>query len=405
MKTLFVGLDGVPAELLLRPDRLPVLGGLMEMGRHGRIVPVTPAAPVPSWTCVAAGRDPGGIGVYGSGEGADVAPHGDLVWDVVARSGARADVLAVPGFAATGGGDDVFGRLRERIAGAPWDLLFAVDTSFARRARELSRSAPGDAPADEVLLSHLERIDAELGATLAALEGDTAVIVASPAPAVGLRGELAVNRWLVEQGLLALRSKPAPGTPVRAADVDWDRTVCWCEGTDAVRIRLNLRGRDPHGVVEPKDALRVRDDVAGRLVMWSGADRLPLGHRVFRTETAYRALRGQAPDLVVQLGGIAWSAADDVGAGPIVRPAPNPIGAEWEAYGAYVLAGPGVTASETPVEGSALDLAPTLLTLAGIPLPATLHGRSFLEAGGADDAAPVDEEEEIRERLRGLGYL
>jgi arylsulfatase A-like enzyme len=54
-----------------------------------------------------------------------------------------------------------------------------------------------------------------------------------------------------------------------------------------------------------------------------------------------------------------------------------------------------------------MDIAPTLLQLAGVPIPPTMAGHSLLE--GCELAEPddlsADEEELLRERLSALGYI
>jgi predicted AlkP superfamily phosphohydrolase/phosphomutase len=93
--------------------------------------------------------------------------------------------------------------------------------------------------------------------------------------------------------------------------------------------------------------------------------------------------------------------------------------------GILLVAGPGVdplTPDETPLIISArlLDLAPTLLHLLGLPIPAEMDGRALdfvtgdITRARASDVAPSptdsadlsDEDQDIiQERLRSLGYL
>jgi arylsulfatase A-like enzyme len=52
-----------------------------------------------------------------------------------------------------------------------------------------------------------------------------------------------------------------------------------------------------------------------------------------------------------------------------------------------------------------LDLAPTLLDLAGYEIPASMQGRSLV--AGMEKRAPAEEDHEkiIYDRLAGLGYV
>jgi predicted AlkP superfamily phosphohydrolase/phosphomutase len=77
--------------------------------------------------------------------------------------------------------------------------------------------------------------------------------------------------------------------------------------------------------------------------------------------------------------------------------------------GAIVLAVPGQSA-RGEIEGARLlDLAPTLLDLAGCEIPASMQGRSLVHVQGTQP--PVQSEwfdfvdPSVEERLRGLGYL
>lgn len=57
--------------------------------------------------------------------------------------------------------------------------------------------------------------------------------------------------------------------------------------------------------------------------------------------------------------------------------------------------------------GSSADIAPTLVQLAGFPLPSTTDGKSWVDGMELDNSSglTVDEQEILRDRLSGLGYV
>ncbi len=57
--------------------------------------------------------------------------------------------------------------------------------------------------------------------------------------------------------------------------------------------------------------------------------------------------------------------------------------------------------------GSASDIAPTLAQLAGYPLPSATEGKSWVEGMELNDASGLTEDEQqiLRDRLSGLGYI
>ena len=77
------------------------------------------------------------------------------------------------------------------------------------------------------------------------------------------------------------------------------------------------------------------------------------------------------------------------------------------ALGAFVLAGPGVPGLGEVEGARAIDLAPTLLALAGLDVPDAMPGRplDLGEAGHAPISNEADDESAVLERLSGLGYI
>jgi predicted AlkP superfamily phosphohydrolase/phosphomutase len=124
----------------------------------------------------------------------------------------------------------------------------------------------------------------------------------------------------------------------------------------------------------------------------------------------YREVRNVAPDLIVHFGGLSWRSIGGVGY-PALQVLENDTGPDdcnHSQHGAFVLA-----ASHSPLRGEIegahlLDIAPTLLELGGFDTPPSMRGRSLVAGLGvaamADACSPADEEV-VRERLSGLGYI
>jgi arylsulfatase A-like enzyme len=68
------------------------------------------------------------------------------------------------------------------------------------------------------------------------------------------------------------------------------------------------------------------------------------------------------------------------------------------------MAGPGLPAVGEGKGISLLDVAPTVLSLLGVPIPTDMEGKALL-LRKSDSAYSEEDEEEVKERLRGLGYL
>ena len=124
---------------------------------------------------------------------------------------------------------------------------------------------------------------------------DTIVLVVSDHGAQRLDGGFCVNEWLVREGLLVLKSYPEAGHPVRQARRRLGEDQVWSEGGYYARVFLNVKGREPQGVIEPADYERFRDEIKAKFEATTDAAGKPLGTLVFKPEEIYRAVRNVAP--------------------------------------------------------------------------------------------------------------
>ncbi len=264
-----------------------------------------------------------------------------------------------------------------------------------------------DNPYRDVIRDYYRMLDDELGALLERLDEETAVLVLSDHGARPLVGGFCINEWLLRNGHLALHHPPDRVTPIEELDVDWDRTRAWGDGGYYARIFLNVKGREPRGSIPPGDYERVRSDLAAALEATTDAEGRPIGTLVFKPEEIYREVNGVAPDLIVHFGGLGWRSIGGVGYGTVHTPENDtgPDDCNHAQYGAFVLAAPNLP-PRGEVEGARLlDMAPTLLELAGYDVPDSMQGRSLAPPPGDPSRPPVLEDPSIRERLSGLGYL
>lgn len=108
-RAMIIGLDCVPPRLVFDrwASELPVLFHLRKNSAWGGLRSTSPPITVPAWACMASGRDPGELGIYGfrnmSRERSydlRVASSRDVkvkrLWDLVSEAGGRAASLFVP---------------------------------------------------------------------------------------------------------------------------------------------------------------------------------------------------------------------------------------------------------------------------------------------------------------------
>jgi predicted AlkP superfamily phosphohydrolase/phosphomutase len=310
-----------------------------------------------------------------------------------------------------------FAVVRHFLQHAEWDYFQFVDIGLDRLQHGFWQhhdpqhvQYEAGNPYETVIRDYYAFLDDEIGKILALLDEDTVILVASDHGAQRLDGGFCVNEWLVREGLLVLHEYPREITPFAKLNVDWAKTTVWSEGGYYARVFLNVRGREPEGVIDPADYDRVRAEIMARLEATTDEQGRRLETQVFVPEQTYQAVRNVAPDLIVHFGNLYWRSIGGVGY-PGIHTQENdtgPDGCNHAQLGSFILA-----ASNNPLHGEVLgahllDMSPTLLQLGGYDIPSSMQGSSLV-AGKTVPAAPGDVsaegEERIRQRLRGLGYI
>jgi predicted AlkP superfamily phosphohydrolase/phosphomutase len=297
------------------------------------------------------------------------------------------------------------------------------------------------------------KIDAIVGQLLAKLDDNSFVFVVSDHGFCPLHTYLHLNNWLESEGLLtyagrmALRRR-AKGLlsgakrvlPRRALDrgrqalgaaklIDWSRTKAYRGHPSESAVFINLRGREPQGVVEPgaeyerlrrqikNDLVQLRDPRNGSRVV----------ERVLLREEVYAGpYVGEAPDLLLEMTESYHVGFDRSGPDILEDAKTKGLGAHART-GILIAWGPGVRKGGNIDGASIVDVAPTALYAMGLAVPDDVDGkviRGLFEPGFVDqnavryeqssqndaqdtiqDTFSGEEAREIQKRLEGLGYL
>ncbi|MDQ4146067.1 MAG: alkaline phosphatase family protein [Actinomycetota bacterium] len=210
--------------------------------------------------------------------------------------------------------------------------------------------------------------------------------------------------------------------------IDWSKTRAFASPIPQQGIYVNLKGREPNGIVEESDYDKVRDEVIDRLTsLIDPDDGKPVVDRVYKREEVVYGPEGHlAPDLFPVCRGYSYEMSDGLYSPGVLddyRKLPRGFHAMEGIFG---IAGPGIP-PQSGLEADLYDVAPTALYLAGLKVPEGLDGKVLTQflpgfedenpvrieamdlplAGEGAEASPYSDEEEaqIEESLRNLGYL
>jgi predicted AlkP superfamily phosphohydrolase/phosphomutase len=211
-------------------------------------------------------------------------------------------------------------------------------------------------------------------------------------------------------------------------DVDWSRTVAFSKGNYG-QIYINLKGREANGMVEPGAAYeRVMREISDKLrALIDPETREPLIGPIWRREDLYTGPHiEESPDLQFLPADMSNKPLGtlDLTSNKFITPVYGNSG-DHRMHGIFLGRGPELRRG-AGVEGARIiDCAPTILHSFGVEVPADMDGRVLEEiftdeymaqnpvrltdaafAENEKAGAMTDEEsDEIRERLRGWGYL
>ncbi|HWP48979.1 MAG TPA: alkaline phosphatase family protein [Candidatus Limnocylindrales bacterium] len=269
---------------------------------------------------------------------------------------------------------------------------------------------PGN-PYQEVIRDYYLYLDHELGAILDLLSEDTLILVISCYGVKRLEGGFCLNEWLVREGLLVLNEYPQEITAFNQLSVNWEKTLVCGEGGYAAGLFFNVKGREPRGTLSEANYEKFRDEIRRKLKAISNDQGKSLEAVVLKPEEIYTKVRPGVPDLLVQFGGFSWRVVDSVGHQTLYLQGNDPHldDCNHGQFGSFILVAP-----DNPLQGEIEkvrlpDMAPTLLELGGYSVPSSMQGKSLrankVSNAITDEGFSAEEEEIIRERLSGLGYI
>ena len=264
----------------------------------------------------------------------------------------------------------------------PWDFFIAheigpdrVQHSFWKYFDpEHHLYQPGN-KYENVILEYYKFLDAQIGKVLSTVDDDTAVLLLSDHGAKRMKGGFCVNHWLEQNGYLVFKEQPASPMSLNDAQVDWTKTLAWAWGGYYARVFLNVKGREAQGIVEPEDYDRIRSELKDRLAAVRGPAGESWSTEVHYPEELYGQAIGDRPDLMVYFDDLYWRAAGTVGH-PTMYLRENDTGPDDSVHskdGIFVIANGGVSRGG-PLTANLYDVAPTILTLMGVPVPADMRG-------------------------------
>ena len=204
--------------------------------------------------------------------------------------------------------------------------------------------------------------------------------------------------------------------------IDWSQTVAYSMG-HVGQIYLNVKGREPNGIVTEEDYFQKRAEVIEALEQLKDETGRPIVSKIIvREDTYHGPYTEEGPDIHLVLDDYNMIAFPLFATnGQVITNQIRGDSGCHRSEGICIIHGPTIKPGQALTNANILDLAPTIMHLMGQPVPRLMDGRVLKEiftaapeiqyadtiADGTDDgmALPDDEAQQVEDRLRSLGYL
>ncbi|MCX6640515.1 MAG: alkaline phosphatase family protein [bacterium] len=280
-----------------------------------------------------------------------------------------------------------FATVRYLMDKKPWDFFMFVEMGVDRihhgMWKHIDPTHPKYEPGnrfEQSILNYYKYIDDEIGTLLQKVGDETVIMVVSDHGAKKMDGGINFNDWLIQEGYLTLKEKPEGIVQLKNKNIDFSKTKVWGSGGYYGRLFINVKGREPEGVIEPQDYERFRNELIAKLVALTDPDGKNIGTKVFKPEEIYPVVNGVAPDLIVYFGDLNWRSLGSVG-NPTLWSFENDTGpddANHAQYGLFILYDPQHPGKGRKIEGAHItDIAPTVLNKLGVEIPGDFEGKAI----------------------------
>ena len=160
-------------------------------------------------------------------------------------------------------------------------------------------------------------IDKKIEELINILPENTEILIVSDHGVKKMEGGIAINDWLIQKGYLVLKEKPQKptriGKLISEDKIDWSKTKAWGMGGYYGRIFLNVKGREPQGIIPKEKYEEVRDQLIKDLSEITDENGRNIGTVSFKPEEVYEKTNNIPPDLIVYFGNLDWRSMGTVG--------------------------------------------------------------------------------------------
>jgi len=275
---------------------------------------------------------------------------------------------------------DALERTREGVCVCVFDASDRIQHMFWRYLDDKHPSPRENAEFAKTIPDMYQRMDDLVGRVRAKLNKDDLLIVLSDHGFGSFRRGINLNTWLMQEDYLALKDGKKMGADY-LKDVDWTKTKAFAIGLSGLYI--NKKGREQNGIADDAEYKKLKVEISRKLeTLKDPLDGATTIRRVYDTAIEYRGLyTEEAPDLIVGYNNgyrVSWDSTTGTVEENIFSDNTKAWSGDHHIDPELV---PGILFTNRKLKGKKphiTDIAPTVLDLFSIKVPAYMEGQVIL---------------------------
>jgi predicted AlkP superfamily phosphohydrolase/phosphomutase len=252
-----------------------------------------------------------------------------------------------------------------------------MNHSFLRYTDKTHRKYDPNSKYKKVLKEYYKFVDKRLGEIMKLLDKDTKIIITSDHGMTKMNNRINLTDWLIKEGYMVLKEPVTEKKEFNPRMVDWKRTKVFAIGAYEGQIFVNLKGREPEGIVSFEEYDKLIDELEEKIKKIPGDDGGFLDTKIFKKKDYFRGeYENIAPDMVIYFDNLVYGCNNTLIGNKTLWSPQTAMGSDEAGHssrGIFII-------NECKKKGNIgevniIDIAPTILNELGIEIPKDMEGK------------------------------
>lgn len=278
-----------------------------------------------------------------------------------------------------------FDSMKYVLKNKKWDFFFGLmnmsdrmNHCFWKFCDKKHRDYKPNSPYENVLKDYYKFVDKQIGELINLLDENTQIIIVSDHGITRLHTRVNLSDWLIKEGYLVLKEDVKITEPCRLEInmIDWKKTKVFVIGAYEAQLYINLKGREPFGIVEQEEYGFLIKELKEKLKNIPGDNGWKLNTKIFKKKDFVGKNQHLAPDMIVYFDNLEYGCnSTRIGNQTLWSPQ-TAMGSDDAGHSRQGIFIQNQSLNKGDIkEIDILDIAPTILNKLNLEVPKGLKGK------------------------------